>query len=253
MSVVLDNTLLQGAAMMSLFWWVWFRKSDQKTRDRQLVIAGIAGSAVAILAARVLARELPFRERPLSSSGFQSHLLPGVQSKLIHWSSFPSDHAVLYFSLATTVFFASRKAGLVAYFQAVLIACLPRLYFGIHYPTDILVGASLGIAIGSIFALKRVREVVTRPPLKWVDDSPGPFFAVLFVATLLIATNYDPLRTLANYSWWQTKTLTHTHLPPSNWERQSPELKPSPRAKQASPPGAKNLLPPDQQLEMSQN
>jgi len=61
---------------------------------------------------------------------------------------FPSDHAVLFFALATGLFMAHRKLGIAAYAWVIVAICFPRLYLGIHWPTDVIAGAAVGVALG---------------------------------------------------------------------------------------------------------
>ncbi len=65
-------------------------------------------------------------------------------------SSFPSTHSAWAFGAATAIFMQHRKAGAAAYIVAALIA-FSRLYMFLHFPTDVLVGTALGIALG-VFA-----------------------------------------------------------------------------------------------------
>ena len=65
----------------------------------------------------------------------------------LHDFSFPSGHTLVSFEAATALWFYHRKWGVAAFVLAALIA-LSRLYLFVHYPTDVLVGAVLGIGIG---------------------------------------------------------------------------------------------------------
>lgn len=58
--------------------------------------------------------------------------------------SFPSGHTSSSFTAATAIFLFHRRGGAVAYVLAALIA-FSRLYFYVHFPTDVLTGAVLGI------------------------------------------------------------------------------------------------------------
>lgn len=58
--------------------------------------------------------------------------------------SFPSGHAAFYFALAFYVFFINKKAGTFFLLGALLIS-FARVFVGIHWPLDILVGMAVGI------------------------------------------------------------------------------------------------------------
>jgi len=59
-------------------------------------------------------------------------------------SSFPSNAAVIGFSMATAVWLFDRKMGLVMFVPASLLA-LSRICGGVHYPSDILGGMLVGV------------------------------------------------------------------------------------------------------------
>ena len=65
----------------------------------------------------------------------------------LHDFSFPSGHTLVSFEAATALWFYHRKWGVAAFVLAALIG-LSRLYLFVHYPTDVLAGAVLGIGIG---------------------------------------------------------------------------------------------------------
>ncbi|MFH0859561.1 MAG: phosphatase PAP2 family protein [Patescibacteria group bacterium] len=58
-------------------------------------------------------------------------------------AAFPSAHAAVYFAIATIVYLHNKKAGSVFLFCASLIA-IARVYVGVHWPSDIVVGALIG-------------------------------------------------------------------------------------------------------------
>lgn len=58
--------------------------------------------------------------------------------------SCPSVHAYLAFSSAMAIFHYYRKAGMGVLVFAALVG-FSRMYFFVHYPTDVLFGAALGI------------------------------------------------------------------------------------------------------------
>lgn len=58
--------------------------------------------------------------------------------------SCPSVHTYLAFSSAMAIFHYYRKAGIGVFVFAAMVG-FSRLYFFVHYPTDVLFGAVLGI------------------------------------------------------------------------------------------------------------
>ena len=61
--------------------------------------------------------------------------------------SFPSGHTAASFAFATAIGAYSKRYQLWAYVLAVLIA-FSRLYLYVHFPSDILAGAAIGLICG---------------------------------------------------------------------------------------------------------
>ena len=63
--------------------------------------------------------------------------------------SCPSTHTCWAFASATCIYLFNKKAGKLVFVVASLIA-FSRMYLFVHFPTDVLCGLVLGIAIGFI-------------------------------------------------------------------------------------------------------
>lgn len=63
--------------------------------------------------------------------------------------SFPSGHTMSSFAAAASVYIWDKKWGMAALAGAVIIA-VSRLYFYVHYPTDILAGALMGVFLAMV-------------------------------------------------------------------------------------------------------
>lgn len=64
--------------------------------------------------------------------------------------SFPSCHAANSFALASFVWWMLRRQQIRLFIVAwALVTCYSRIYLGVHYPGDLLVGAVIGSLIGS--------------------------------------------------------------------------------------------------------
>lgn len=192
--------LAKGGVVMALYWWAWFdARSD--ARRREVLISTLFAAAVATTAASLLATALPFRLRPNLQYRTPGQLVaPGWDD----WSAFPSDHATLFFALAAGLYRALPWAGRAALLHALFVVCLPRLYVGLHYPTDVLGGAVLGVASALLFTSARLRSAIARLPLAFARRSPGPFHAAFFLLSYLVATLFSDLRRVgtALVGWW---------------------------------------------------
>lgn len=192
-----DSAMLKGGLFMAVFWWLWFKRDEATTQRRQTILTALAGAIIAIGVARVLQLMLPFRARPLHNDAL--NLTPPTVVKpdtLDGWSSFPSDHAVLFFALALAVWRLNRPLGVFAFLWSGLAICLPRLFLGYHYVTDILVGAVIGIAIMlATFATLRPR-LLAQPLLRWEKAHATSFYCAAFVASLQLAVLFQDVRQL---------------------------------------------------------
>jgi len=67
--------------------------------------------------------------------------------------SFPSGHAAFFFALSLLVYFYNKKAGILFLIASALI-CISRVFSGLHWPTDILGGAVVGLF--SVWLIQRI-------------------------------------------------------------------------------------------------
>lgn len=187
--------LLKGGVLVAIIWWGWFKSNARQTQAREHIIATLFSSFIAMLLARVLALTLPFRPRPLHDYTLAFLRPYGMgETEIEHWSSFPSDHAVLFFSLCTGIFFISKKAGAFAYAYTVLFITLPRIYLGLHYPSDIVVGAVIGITIALIGNVYLIRSKTVKSIVNLSAAKPDTFYPVFFLVTYQIADMFEDLR-----------------------------------------------------------
>lgn len=205
--------LLKGGAIMAGFLWIWFRDGENKTRDREFVLLSLWASAASVFLARALALILPFRERPLRTPSLHFQLPYVMNPETLHnWSSFPSDHAAFSFTAATCILFVSRRLGILALFYSFFVICLPRLYLGIHYPTDIVAGALLGAAMAFCVKVSPLRTAGARPFLRWERLYPSRFYTIFFVVGFEFSEMFDSLRAIGKFVLIAAKTAANQLL-----------------------------------------
>lgn len=113
--------------------------ADPKRRRRWTIAALVGPTAINVNYAVKLAVG---RERPL----IEGHpALAKAPSKL----SFPSAHATSSLAAATALGRVETRARVPLYALAGAI-CLSRPYLGMHYPSDVLAGAALGVTLGAL-------------------------------------------------------------------------------------------------------
>lgn len=99
-------------------------------------------------------RPLVERMRPTHPDNPLSQLVVTVNDYRGGGYGFPSCHAANTFMLATFVLSVTRRRMIVIWmFVWALLNCLSRIYLGVHYPGDLLLGAVVGAFFGWIWAL----------------------------------------------------------------------------------------------------
>jgi undecaprenyl-diphosphatase len=193
---LIDNGLLKGGILVMVMWWAWFDGTELCSQGRRHIFITMISCFIAIVVGRGLELMLPFRPRPMHAL---SMLMPyGMSAAVLEgWSSFPSDHAVLFFALSTGLLFVSRKAGAFALLYTTVVITFPRVYTGFHYPTDIIAGALIGVAIGWAANRHLIRSAPLQSIFVWSVSRPRLFYPMLFLLTYQIADMFNSSRAIA--------------------------------------------------------
>lgn len=140
---------------------VWFIAATVLIAQPKRRIYGLGVLAAIVFAAVIGAfvlKPLFGRVRPFEAYGFLGLLIPAPLG-----SSFPSNHSMVSFAAAAALCCVPDKGKLASVLKAlaVALACLiafSRLYLYVHYPSDILVGALIGVVVGiaSVVLVKRL-------------------------------------------------------------------------------------------------
>jgi undecaprenyl-diphosphatase len=111
-------------------------------RWRRACAAGLSAAALGLLASQVISH---FWDRPRPYQDHPHGVIPLITPSLD--PSFPSDHATAAFAIAFGILFVARRAGWLFLAWAALIG-ISRILAGMHYPSDVLAGAAVGLASG---------------------------------------------------------------------------------------------------------
>ena len=189
---------VKGLVLTTVLWWIWFAHGDSEAgkRKREIVIATVLAGLMALVVGRLLAHYLPFRVRPLHDSNVHLHFPESAytESTLRFWSSFPSDHAMMWGAIATGIFLVYRTIGVLALLYTICFILLPRVYLGLHYPTYVIAGLLLGIVLAYLMTRDAVRVRVAAPVLRLTERFPAPAYAFAFILCFQMITQFDDLR-----------------------------------------------------------
>jgi membrane-associated phospholipid phosphatase len=191
---VSGSEMMKGNLFMLMFWWLWFFPRESRARNREIIVSTMCAAFAAVVLGRALAFFLPFRLRPLFNPDL-SFILPfGVDRSSVAfrtWSAFPSDHAMLFAAMSTGLYFISAPLGLAAFAYSLLVVGLPRVYLGLHHPTDVLAGALLGVAVAWAANSERPRAWLSSLSMRWHDQHEGSFYAAAYFGSRLVATMFN--------------------------------------------------------------
>lgn len=150
-----DLVAVMVAVVALLFLIPWNRLRQKRRRG---AVLATAAAALALLIDQPIANAID-RLRPYDAHQ-SAHLLIARSPD----PSFPSDHAAGAFAIATMVWLYDRVAGWILFGVAALLA-FSRVYVGIHYPSDVVGGALIGVAAVLLLRLRPIRA-----RLEWLAD-----------------------------------------------------------------------------------
>lgn len=151
---------------------VWFFYKDRKKTIIAFVLA-LASFALSDWGSEILKHIL---ERPRPCKVLEGvHLLVGCSDSY----SMTSNHAVNAFAFAVPFFILFKNKIRYAFIIVALLVSFSRVYVGVHYPSDVLVGGLLGIGVAiSIFGFYKKAH-------KKFQEKPYP--TILFIFLLIVS------------------------------------------------------------------
>jgi membrane-associated phospholipid phosphatase len=197
-----SNSFVKTGLLVALLWYGWFMSRDQPATRRK-VIRTILGACLAVVIGRVWQRFLPQIRRPILDPSLHLRAPYTMDHRdYEEWGTLPSDHAVLLSALATGLWTISRWFGLLAFAWSVVVVFFVRIYTGLHYPSDILVGGMLGILIGWLVAREgRITPRFVDALLSYEAARPALFYCAAFLLTWQIADLFGGTRALFGTVW----------------------------------------------------
>jgi len=102
----------------------------------------------------------------------------------------------MFFSLSTGLLFTHRQAGAFALFYSTLFIAFPRIYVGLHYPTDIIAGAIIGITIALIVNVYLVKNTMIQSIVNLSYSRPNVFYPLFFLFTYQLVDMFNDSRAL---------------------------------------------------------
>jgi membrane-associated phospholipid phosphatase len=194
---VLTVKLVLGAVPITMLCWAWFRDDQDQVHRRMLVLGTLLGTMIALALGRALQVCLPFRPRPLYNPELSlraPEFLP--QNVLNDWSSLPSDTAMMFAALTLGIWAISRPLGIVALVHMLLFVVFAKLYTGLHYPSDLLAGAVMGMGVTWLVLRTSSPAWLYQKLTLWRERAPGLFYSGFFLVFFEIANMFDDVREL---------------------------------------------------------
>jgi membrane-associated phospholipid phosphatase len=179
---LLESLHLKGLAFMSTFGLFWFQRSKTLVRQRETLILLLLAIILAVVVARFFADLLPFRTRPLHTSGigFRPPFSYEEDTALVDWNSFPSDNAAVLFAMTTGFWLLSRWVGILWACFSLVTSAAARIYLGFHYPSDVTAGALIGICVMLVVNNEFMRSRIASPILAVEQRTPGIYYCLFF-------------------------------------------------------------------------
>lgn len=118
-------------------------------RGRRAALVGMASVAVTSATANLVVKPLARRARPNRLETHRDHVAGTVHHVSMPEShSFPSGHTAAACAFTVGVSSVLPRVAVVPAVVAVVVG-YSRIHTGVHYPSDVLLGAVLGLALGA--------------------------------------------------------------------------------------------------------
>lgn len=150
MIIIAKYTVIFLAIFVIIFWF-----TKNKENKIMIISAGVAFILAEIMGK--FAGLMHFNHQPFAVLSNTNQLI----EKTID-NSFPSDHTILFFSFCMSFWLFKKGRWLFWILLAILVG-VSRIWVGVHYPLDVLVGAFIGIisAVLTYLTVPRLTFITT--------------------------------------------------------------------------------------------
>ena len=190
---IITTALPTGGVLIAALCWIWFETDKTGVHShRRNVVTGLLAVVVVTGAVWLLKALLPFRDRPLNDPGLGLQMPFGVDPVSVsHLSAIPSGHTAYFFALTVPLWMRSRWLGAAATVWTSLTICLPLLHRGEHWPSDIVAGAVIGIALTALLCrLIGATELPDRI-VRFSATHPSIFYTIAWLSALEMAQMFE--------------------------------------------------------------
>lgn len=115
-------------------------------RTRKMGLCVALSLVIVLVSVNAVLKPCVDRQRPFE---IESELAESIDIALPDDGSFPSGHTAAAFAAAAAVLRYNRKWGVAVSVCAVVMG-MSRLYFAVHFPSDVAAGAVVGICAGVV-------------------------------------------------------------------------------------------------------
>jgi membrane-associated phospholipid phosphatase len=186
---VLVTALPSGGVFVAALCWIWFEADGTGSHaHRRDVVTALLAVMVVAVAVFLLKALLPYRVRPLNTPDLGLRVAFGVDPASVSaLGAFPSGHAAIFFALCVPLWMRSRWLGAAAAAWASLTVCLPLLYRGEHWLTDIVAGAVIGVSLMLLLCRCIATTAVPDRVLRFSASHPPVFYVLAWLLALEIS------------------------------------------------------------------
>jgi undecaprenyl-diphosphatase len=148
-----------SAAILLLSYFIFRKKlsSDKRKLFRKVLYIYIPGVLVSLLIV-LLMKSIITIERPCIPCAVASECNQYCDID----NSFPSGHTTAMFAVVTSLYLALRRKRIMPLYALAILVAASRYFLGVHWATDLIGGAIIGIVIPVIFWIVYKKEYEPR-------------------------------------------------------------------------------------------